>query len=138
MTDKQMNANTIKYFKKAEKIQETLREFNFHHFEYMWYTDGRYSGCWKDLSVSMDEPEQDAYCHWQFCFRSKWSTNRRLHLEAVMPVFENYFVIDLRYMQDIELHNRKGYSGAVAVSSVEGILEEDLPNMQNFIDLLVK
>jgi hypothetical protein len=75
-----MKAETIRFFKKAEKIQEQLRKFNFHHFEYMWYTDGRYSGCWKELSVSMDEPEHDSYCHWQFTFRSKWSTNRRLHL----------------------------------------------------------
>ena len=133
-----MKAETIRLFKKAEKIQEQLREFNFHHFEYMWYTDGRYSGCWKDLSVSMDEPEQDAYCHWQFTFRSKWSTNRRLHLEAVMPVFEDYFVIDLRYYEDIELHGRKGYSGATSVLSVEGILEEDLKDMQKYIDYLIK
>jgi len=133
-----MKAETIRFFKKAEKIQEQLREFNFHHFEYMWYTDGRYSGCWKDLSVSMDEPEQDAYCHWQFTFRSNWSTNRRLHLEAVVPVFEDYFTFDLRYYKDIELHDRKGYSGAVAISSVEGILEEDLTNLQKYIDYLVK
>ena len=133
-----MKAETIKYFKKAEKIQETLRKFNFHHFEFMWYTDGRYSGCWKDLSVSMDEPERDAYCHWQFCFRSSWLTNRRLHLEAIMPVFEDYFTFDLRYYQDIELHDRKGFMGPVSVSSVEGILEEDLTNLQKYIDYLVK
>jgi hypothetical protein len=133
-----MKAETIRLFKKAEKIQEQLREFNFHHFEYMWYTDGRYSGCWKDLSVSMDEPEQDAYCHWQFCFRSSWSTNRRLHLEAIVPVFEDYFTFDLRYYKDIELHGKKGYSGAVAVSSVEGMLEEDLTNLQKYIDYLIK
>ena len=133
-----MKAETIRLFNKAEKIQEQLREFNFHHFEFMWYTDGRYSGCWKDLSVSMDEPEQDAYCHWQFCFRSSWSTNRRLHLEAVVPVFEDYFTFDLRYYKDIELHDRKGYSGPVAVSSIQDILEEDLVNLQKYIDYLVK
>jgi hypothetical protein len=133
-----MKAETIRLFNKAEKIQEQLREFNFHHFEYMWYTDGRYSGCWKDLSVSMDEPEHDSYCHWQFTFRSKWSTNRRLHLEAIVPVFEDYFTFDLKYMQDIKLHDREGYSGAVAVSSVEGILEEDLVNLQKYIDYLIK
>ena len=133
-----MKAETIKFIKKAEKIQETLREFNFHDFEYLWYTDGRYSGYWKDMSVSMDEPEQDSYCHWQFTFRGRCSTNRRLHLEAVMPVFEDYFVIDLRYYEDIELHGRKGYSGATSVLSVEGILEEDLKDMQKYIDYLIK
>jgi hypothetical protein len=133
-----MNADTIKYFKKAEKIQETLREFNFHHFEYLWYTDGRYSGCWKDMSISMDEPEQDSYCHWQFTFRSKWSTNRRLHLEAVIPVCEDYFVIDLRYYPETELHERKGFFGPTSVLSVQGILEEDLTNMQKYIDYLIK
>jgi hypothetical protein len=133
-----MNANTIRYFKKAEKIQETLRKFNFLHFEYLWYTDGRYSGCWKDMSVSMDEPEQDSYCHWQFTFRSRWSTDRKLHLEAVMPVFEDYFVIDLRYYPDIELNERKGFFGPTSVLSVQGILEEDLTNMQKYIDFLAK
>ncbi len=133
-----MNANTIKYFKKAEKIQEKLREFNFHHFEYMWYTDGRYSGCWKDMSVSMDEPEHDSYCHWQFTFRSRWSTDRKLHLEAVMPVFEDYFVIDLRYYRDIQLHDREGYYGPTPILSVQGILEKDLTNLQKYIDYLVK
>ena len=133
-----MKAETIKYFKRAEKLQETLRRFNFHHFEYLWYTDGRYSGCWKDMSVSMDEPEQDSYCHWQFTFRSSWSTDRKLHLEAVMPVFEDYFVFDLRYYRDIQLHDREGYYGPTPVLSVQGILEEDLTNMQKFIDYLIK
>ncbi len=133
-----MKAETIKFIKKAEKIQETLREFNFHHFEYLWYNDGMYSGCWKDMSVSMDEPEQDSYCHWQFTFRSKWSTNRRLHLEAVVPVFEDYFTFDLRYYPEVKLHDREGYSGPTAKLEVCGILEEDLPNMQKFIDYLIK
>ena len=133
-----MKAETIKFFKKAEKIQEILREFNFHHFEYLWYNDGMYSGCWKDMSVSMDEPEQDSYCHWQFTFRSKWSTSRRLHLEAIVPVFEDYFTFDLRYYPEVELHDRKGYSGPTSVLSVEGILEEDLTNMQKYIDYLVR
>jgi hypothetical protein len=133
-----MKAETIRLHKKAEKIQEKLREFNFHHFEHMWYTDGMYSGLWKDLSVSMDEPEHDSYCHWQFCFRSSCSNNRRLHLEAIMPVFENYFTFDLRYYPDTELHDRKGFSGPTPVLSVQGILEEDLPNLQKYIDYLIK
>jgi hypothetical protein len=133
-----MKAETIKLHKKSEKIQETLREFNFHHFEYMWYSDGSYIGRWKDLSVSMDEPEHDSYCHWQFTFRSKWSTNTRLHLEAAVSVFEDYFVIDLRYYPDTELHDRKGFSGPTPVLSVQGILEEDLTNLQKYIDYLVK
>jgi hypothetical protein len=133
-----MKAETIKLQKKAEKIQEKLREFNFDHFEHMWYSDGRYSGRWKDLSVSLDEPEHDSYCHWQFCFRSKWSTNMRLHIEAIMPVHEDYFTFDLKYYPDIELHDRKGYHGPVAVSSIQDILEEDLPNIQRFIDYLIK
>jgi hypothetical protein len=132
-----MKAETIKYFKKAEKIQETLREFNFHHFEYMWYTDGRYSGCWKDLSVSMDYPDYDHYCYWQFCFRSSWSTNRRVHLEAIVPVGEDYFTFELRYYPDVELHDRKGFMGPASVFSVEDILEEDLINLQKYIDYLI-
>jgi len=86
----------------------------------------------------MDEPEQDSYCHWQFTFRSSWSTDRKLHLEAVMPVFEDYFVFDLRYYRDIQLHDREGYYGPTPVLSVQGILEEDLTNMQKFIDYLIK
>ena len=132
-----MKADTIRYFKKAEKIQETLLEFNFHHFEYMWYTDGRYSGCWNDLSVSMDEPDYDHYCYWQFCFRSSWSTNRRLHLEAIVPVGEDYFTFELRYYPDIELHDRKEFMGPGSVLSVQDILEEDLTNLQKYIDYLI-
>jgi hypothetical protein len=41
-------------------------------------------------------------------------------------------------MQDIELHDRKGYHGPVAVSSIQDILEEDLTNLQKYIDYLVK
>jgi len=132
-----MKAETIRLFKKAEKIQETLREFNFHHFEYLWYNDGLYSGCWKDMSVSMDEPEHDSYCHWQFTFRSKWSTNKRLHLEAVMPVFEDYFEFDLKYYPEVKLHDREGYSGPTAKLEVCGILEEDLTSLQKHIDYLL-
>jgi hypothetical protein len=90
------------------------------------------------MSVSMDEPEHDSYCHWQFTFRSRWSTDRKLHLEAVMPVFEDYFVIDLRYYRDIQLHDREGYYGPTPILSVQGILEKDLTNLQKYIDYLVK
>jgi hypothetical protein len=133
-----MKAETIQLHKKAEKIQEKLREFNFHDFEYMWYTDGSYCGNWKDMSVAYDAPEHDSYCYWQFTFRSKCSTNRRVHLEAIVPVGEDYFVIDLKYYPEIELNDRKGMFGPTAVLSVQGILEEDLPNLQKYIDYLIK
>jgi hypothetical protein len=133
-----MKAETIKLHKKAEEIQEKLREFNFHHFEHYWYNDGIYTGAWEDLSVACDEPDHEPYSYWQFGFRSSWSTNRRVHIKALMPPFENYFVFDLEYYQDIELHDRKGYYGPTAVSSVQGILEKDLTNLQKYIDYLVK
>jgi hypothetical protein len=133
-----MKAETIRLHKKAEKIQEKLREFNFHFFEHYWSNDGVSSGAWEDVSVGCDEPDHEAFCYWQFGFRSSWSTNRRLHLEAIIPVHEDYFVFDLKYYQDIELHDRKGYYGPVSVSSVQGILEEDLTNLQKYIDYLIK
>ena len=133
-----MNADTIRYFNRAEKLQEQLREFNFHHFEYFWYNDGTYSGCWKDMSVSMDAPDRDGHCYWQFGFRSKLSSNSRLNLEGIVPVGDDYFVFNMRYVQEVKLHDRDGYWGPVAVSSIEDILEEDLANVQKFIEYLVK
>jgi hypothetical protein len=55
-----------------------------------------------------------------------------------VPVFEDYFVIDLRYYPETELHERKGLFGPTPVLSVQGILEEDLTNMQKYIDYLIK
>jgi hypothetical protein len=134
-----MKAETIRLHKKAEKIQEKLREFNFHHFEHYWYNDGVATGAWEDMSVACDAPEHDTtFCHWQFVFRSSWSTNRRLHIEAVMPPYEDYFTFDLKYFPEVKLHDRDGYWGPVAVSSIQDILEEDLTNLQKFIDYLVK
>jgi hypothetical protein len=139
ITKNSMKAETIRLHKKAEKIQEKLREFNFHHFEHYWYNDGVASGAWEDLSVACDEPDDAALlCSWQFGFRSSWSTNRRLHIEAIMPVHEDYFTFDLKYYPDIKLHRRKGSFGPTPVLTVQGILEEDLPNLQKYIDYLVK
>jgi hypothetical protein len=133
-----MKAETIRLHKKAEKIQEKLREFNFHEFEHYWYNDGIVSGAWEDMSVACDEPERSSYCFWQFVFRSKMSTNQRLHIEAIMPVHEDYFTFDLKYFPEVKLHDRDGYWGPVAVSSIQDILEEDLINLQKYIDFLVK
>jgi hypothetical protein len=134
-----MKAETIKYFKKAEKIQEKLREFNFHHFEYMWYSDGRYFGCWKDMSVAIDRPEREQHdAYWEFGFKSVDENHFRVHLEAKVPIGEDYFRFDLRYYPETELHDREGYLGPTAVLSVENILEEDLTNLQKYIDYLVK
>ena len=62
---------------------------------------------------------------------------KRIHLEALMPVFEDYFSFDLRYYPEVELHDRKGYLGPTAKLEVCGILEEDLTNLQKYIDYLL-
>ncbi len=133
-----MKAETIRLHKKAEKIKEKLKKFGFHNFEHYWYNDGVASGAWEDMSVASDEPDHELYCHWQFVFRSSCSTNKRLHIEAVMPPYEDYFVFELRYYPDIKLHDRKEFMGPVSVFSVQDILEEDLPNLQKYIDYLLK
>jgi hypothetical protein len=133
-----MKAETIRLQKKADKIQEQLKSFGFEKFEHFWHNDGIYSGAWSDMSVACDEPEPSSYCFWQFGFRSIWSKNRRVHIEAIMPVHENYFTFDLKYFPEVKLHDRDGYWGPVAVSSIQDILEEDLINLQKYIDYLVK
>jgi hypothetical protein len=43
----------------------------------------------------------------------------------------------LEYYQDIKLHDREGFMGPVSVSSVQDILEQDLTNLQKYIDYLI-
>jgi len=90
------------------------------------------------MSVAKEKPDiEESSTFWQFGFKSKNEKFKRLHLEALMPVFEDYFTFELRYYPEIELHDRKGYSGPTAKLEVSNIMEEDLTNMQKYIDYLL-
>lgn len=90
------------------------------------------------MSVANEKPDiEESLTFWQFSFKSRHEKVKRIHLEALMPVFENYFTFDLRYYPEVELHDRKGYSGPTAKLEVCGILEEDLTNLQKYIEYLL-
>jgi hypothetical protein len=90
------------------------------------------------MSVASEKPDtEESSTFWQFGFRSQHEKVKRIHLEAIMPVFEDYFTFDLRYYPEVKLHDREGYSGPTAKLEVCGILEEDLTNLQKYIDYLL-
>jgi hypothetical protein len=90
------------------------------------------------MSVANEKPDrEESMLFWQFGFKSQHEKIKRIHLEAMTPWTEDYFYFDLRYYPEIELHDRKGYSGPTAKLEVCGILEEDLPNLQKYIDYLL-
>jgi len=133
-----MSPELIKIIKKVDSFREVLKEHGFEKLECFWYSDGRYSSNWRDMSVTNEKPDiEETMSFWQFGFKSQNQKTKRIYLEALMPVFEDYFTFELRYYPEVELHDRKYYSGPTAKLEVCGILEEDLTNMQKYIDYLL-
>jgi hypothetical protein len=133
-----MSPELIKIIKKVDSFREVLKEHGFEKLECFWYSDGRYSSNWSNMSVANEKPDiEETMSFWQFGLKSKNEKFKRLHLEALMPVFEDYFTFELRYYPEVELHDRKYYSGPTAKLEVCGILEEDLTNLQKYIDYLL-
>ena len=133
-----MSPELIKLTKKVDSFREVLKEHGFEKLECFWYSDGSYSSNWRDMSVANEKPDrEESMSFWQFGFKSQHEKIKRIHLEAMAPWTEDYFYFDLRYYPEIELHDRKGYSGPTAKLEVCGILEEDLTNLQKYIDYLL-
>ena len=133
-----MSPELIKIIRKVDSFREVLTQHSFENLECFWYSDGFYSSNWRDMSVAYEKPDrEESSTFWQFGFKSKNEKFKRLHLEALMPVFEDYFTFELRYYPEVELHDRKYYSGPTAVLSVSNIMEEDLTNSQKYIDYLL-
>lgn len=134
-----MSPELIIYSKKVDSLRDVLRQHGFETLECFWYTDGFYSSNWKDMSVANEKPADidghDAF--WQFGFKSQHKEIKRIYLEALMVIFEDYFTFDLRYYPEVELHDRKGYSGPVAKLEVTNIMEEDLTDLQKYINYLL-
>lgn len=133
-----MSPELIKIIKKVDSFREVLKEHGFENLECFWYSDGFYSSNWRDMSVANEKPIRgESATFWQFGFKSQNQKTKRIYLEALMPVFEDYFTFELRYYPEVELHDRKYYSGPTAVLSVSNIMEEDLTNMQKYIDYML-
>jgi hypothetical protein len=133
-----MSPELFKLSRKVESFRAVLKEHGFENFEYFWYSDGRYSSNWSNMSVANEKPDrEESSTFWQFGFRSQNGKNKRIHLEALMPVFEDYFTFELRYYPEVELHDRKGYSGPTAKLEVSNIMEEDLTDLQKYINYLL-
>ena len=133
-----MSPELIKLTKKVESFREVLKEHGFENLECFWYSDGIYSSNWSNMSVANEKPDiEERSNYWQFGFRSQHKEIKRIHLEALMVIFDDYFTFDLRYYPEVELHDRKGYSGPTAKLEVSNIMEEDLTNLQKHIDYLL-
>lgn len=133
-----MSPELFKLSRKVESFRAVLKEHGFENFECFWYSDGSYSSNWSNMSVANEKPDrEESSTFWQFGFKSQNKKNKRIHLEALMPVFEDYFSFDLRFYPEVQLHDRKGYSGPTAKLEVCGILEEDLKNLQKYINYIL-
>ena len=133
-----MSPELFKLSRKVESFRAVLKEHGFENFECFWYSDGRYSSNWSNMSVANEKPDrEESSTFWQFGFRSQNEKNKRIHLETLMPVFEDYFTFELRYYPEVELHGRKGYSGPTAKLEVSNIMEEDLTDLQKYINYLL-
>ena len=133
-----MSPELIKIIRKVDSFREVLKQHSFENLECFWYSDGFYSSNWSNMSVANEKPDrEESSTYWQFGFKSQHEKVKRIHLESFMPVFEDYFTFDLKYYPEIELHDREGYSGPTAKLEVCGILEEDLKDLQKYIDYLL-
>ena len=133
-----MSPELIKIIKKVDSFREVLKENGFENIECFWYSDGFYSSNWRDMSVANEKPDRnESSTYWQFGFKSQNQKNKRIYIEALMPVFDDYFRFDLKYYPEVELYDREGYSGPTARLEVCGILKEDLKDLQKHIDYLL-
>jgi hypothetical protein len=133
-----MSPELFKLSRKVESFREVLKEHGFENLECFWYTDGHYTSNWSNMSVANEKPDrEESSIFWQFGFKSQNKKNKRIHLEALMPVFEDYFTFDLRYYPEVQLHDREFYSGPTAVLSVSNIMEEDLTDLQKYINYIL-
>lgn len=133
-----MSPELIKITKKVDSFRDVLKENGFENLECFWYSDGYYSSNWNNMSVANEKPDrEESMSFWQFGFRSQNEKIKRIHLEALMVIFDEYFTFDLKYYPEVELHDRKGYSGPTAKLEVSNIMEEDLTNIQKYIDYLL-
>jgi hypothetical protein len=129
-----MSPELIKINKKVDSFRDVLKQHGFEKLECFWYSDGFYSSNWRDMSVANEKPDrEESMSFWQFGFKSQNEKNKRIHLEALMPVFEDYFTFDLRYYPEVKLHEREGYSGPTAKLEICGILEENLIYLKRYL-----
>jgi hypothetical protein len=133
-----MSPELIKINKKVDCFREVLSDHGFENLQFFWYNDGRYNALWKDMSVAAEKPDiEESLALWQFGFRSQNLNNKRIHLEAIMPVFEDYFTFELRYYPEVRLNDEPEYSGPTARLEVSGIQEKHLTNLQKYINYLL-
>ena len=133
-----MSPELFKLSRKVESFREVLKEHGFEKLECFWYSDGRYSSNWSNMSVANEKPDgEESMSLWQFGFKSQNEKNKRIYLEALMPVFEDYFSFDLTYYPEVILHDELKYSGPTARLQVAGILEKHLTDLQKYINYLL-
>ena len=133
-----MSPKLIKLNKKVDSFREVLKANGFEDLHFFWYNDGQYNAMWKDMSVACEEPDHNEHtAYWQFGFKSQNNKIKRLHLEALMPVFEDYFTFELRYYPEVRLHDEPEYSGPTARLEISGIQEKHLKSLQKYINYLL-
>ena len=88
--------------------------------------------------VANEEPDREYHSNWwQFGFKSQNVKNKRIHLEAIIPIAEDYFTFELRYYPEVRLHDEPKYSGPNARLEVSGIQEKHLKDLQKYINYLL-
>ena len=133
-----MSPELIRYSKKVDSFRGVLKEHGFEKLEFFWYSDGYYNARWIDMSVATEKPDsRERTNFWQFGLKSQNAKNKKIHLEAIVPVFEDYFAFDLRYYPGVVLHDEPEYSGPTAVLQISNILEKHLPNLQKYVNYLL-
>jgi hypothetical protein len=134
-----MSHELSKLLEKVDAFKIVLNKSGFNKLEFFWYSDGVYTSKWSEMTTAIETPDrEDRLTMWQFGFRSQNSNNKRIHLEAMIPYAEDYFHFELRYYPEIKLHERNEYAGPTVCLTVSSILEEDLTNIQKYIEYLTQ
>ena len=133
-----MSPELTKLIKKVNSFKKVLTQNGFEELQFFWYSDGFYNSMWNNMSVASERPDrEESLTMWQFGFRSQNKKHTRMHLEALIPVAEEYFVFEIRYYPNSILHKKKNYAGPTIHTTVSSILEEDLTNLQTYINYLL-
>jgi hypothetical protein len=122
------------YLQKFESLQSKLQkvlgaDLRIHH---AWFNDGCSSCGWAQGDLPKPQPDHNAYTDWnpQFTLRGpNYALHGRLDDDGGAP----YWVLDLKIFHKDPLNPRKGFRGPSASTEIQEILEEDLPQIPQFL-----
>jgi hypothetical protein len=134
-----MSPELIILTKKVDSFKAVLAQHGFEQLNFFWYSDGVYTSQWNNMTVACERPDrEERSTMWQFGFKSQNKKYPRMHMEAIVPLAEDYFIFEIRHYPELKIHDKENYAGPTPHVTVSTILEEDLTNLESYVNYMLK